>query len=188
MSETAYLTWKLRNERVISRDRAPATEEEIINEWKFTINQRLQVDIILAIRPRKGEHPALAPHLVITTWSKTLENEHKLPANWLQEPRVLVGSHAFTQTHPRRHSQGIGWRRSPTLPSGCEQHISLGGVTTPNGTKVPTLQIGWANLLLIASDYYPPPLLQTNLVLGQTNISRPILNRSLRFMAPHEHQ
>jgi ribonuclease HI len=108
MSETAYLTWKLRNERVISRDGAPATEEEIINKWKFTINQRLQVDIILANRPRKGKRPALAPHLVIETWSKTLDNEHKLPANWLREPRVLVGSRAFTQTHPRRRSQGIG--------------------------------------------------------------------------------
>ncbi|KAJ7833746.1 hypothetical protein B0H13DRAFT_1582429, partial [Mycena leptocephala] len=85
----------VRNERVISRDGTPATEEEIINKWKFTINQRLQVDIILANRPRKGKRPALAPHLVTTTWSKTLDDEHKLPANWLREPRVLVGSRAF---------------------------------------------------------------------------------------------
>ncbi|KAJ6628183.1 hypothetical protein B0H10DRAFT_1940730 [Mycena sp. CBHHK59/15] len=44
VSESAYLIWKLRNNRVISHDGAPATEEEIVNKWKFTINQRLQVD------------------------------------------------------------------------------------------------------------------------------------------------
>ncbi|KAJ7853205.1 hypothetical protein B0H13DRAFT_1643113, partial [Mycena leptocephala] len=41
MSESAYLIWKLRNDRVISREGEPATEDEIINKWKFAINQRL---------------------------------------------------------------------------------------------------------------------------------------------------
>ncbi|KAJ6626679.1 hypothetical protein B0H10DRAFT_1780815 [Mycena sp. CBHHK59/15] len=108
MSETAYLNWRLRNDRVISRDGTPATEEEIINKWKFTINQRLQVDMTLANRPRKGKRPALAPQLVTSTWAGTLDNERNLPENWLREPRVLVGSRAFLQTHPRRHSRGIG--------------------------------------------------------------------------------
>ncbi|KAJ6533470.1 hypothetical protein B0H10DRAFT_1972701 [Mycena sp. CBHHK59/15] len=56
------LNWRLWNDRVISRDGTPAMEEEIINKWKFTINQRLQVDMTLANRPRKGKHPALAPN------------------------------------------------------------------------------------------------------------------------------
>ncbi|KAJ6582752.1 hypothetical protein B0H10DRAFT_2168247 [Mycena sp. CBHHK59/15] len=109
MSESAYVIWKLRNDRRITRNGTPATEQEILNKWKFAINQRLQVDITLANRPHKGKHPALAPQLVLTTWSGTLDNEHDLPANWLREPRVLVGNHAFSQTHPRRRNgRGIG--------------------------------------------------------------------------------
>jgi ribonuclease HI len=109
MSESAYVIWKLRNDRRIARNGAPATEQEILNKWKFAINQRLQVDITLANRPRKGKRPALAPEMVLTTWSGTLDNEHDLPANWLREPRVLVGNRAFSQTHSRRRNgRGIG--------------------------------------------------------------------------------
>jgi hypothetical protein len=50
----------------------------------------------LANRPRKGKRPALAPKLVLETWSNTLDNERSLPADWLWEPRVLVGNRAFT--------------------------------------------------------------------------------------------
>jgi ribonuclease HI len=55
MSESAYLIWKLQNNRVISWDGLPVTKEEIINKWKFTVNQRLQTDIILANRPIHGK-------------------------------------------------------------------------------------------------------------------------------------
>ncbi|KAJ6480546.1 hypothetical protein C8R47DRAFT_1050204 [Mycena vitilis] len=108
MSESAYLIWKLRNDRVISRDGVPASEEEITNKWRFAINQRLQMDKLMANRPLRGKRPALAPHLVLETWSKTLDNERSLPANWLREPRVLVGSRAFSQTSRRQNSRGIG--------------------------------------------------------------------------------
>jgi ribonuclease HI len=109
ISESAYVIWKLRNDRRIARNGAPATEQEILNKWKFAINQRLQVDVTLANRPRKGKRPALAPQLVLTTWSGTLDNEHDLTANWLQEPRVLVGNRAFSQTHSwQRNGRGIG--------------------------------------------------------------------------------
>ncbi|KAJ7115678.1 hypothetical protein C8R44DRAFT_585141, partial [Mycena epipterygia] len=91
MSESAYLIWRLRNDRVISRDGAPATEDEIVNKWKFVINQRLQSDKILANRPIRGKCPALAQKMVLETWSGTLDNEDSLPAEWLREPRVLVG-------------------------------------------------------------------------------------------------
>ncbi|KAJ7620507.1 hypothetical protein DFH06DRAFT_1144042 [Mycena polygramma] len=109
MSESAYLIWKLRNDRVISRAGEPATEEEIKNKWKFAINQRLQMDKLMANRPQKGKRPAMAPPLVLETWSNTLDNERSLPANWLREPRVLVGSRAFSQSSTRRqNSRGIG--------------------------------------------------------------------------------
>ncbi|KAJ7773687.1 hypothetical protein DFH07DRAFT_767627 [Mycena maculata] len=109
ISESAYLIWRLRNDRVISRAGTPATTEEIVNRWKFTINQRLQVDIALASRPMNGKRPALVPKLVLETWSGTLDDGHRLLANWLREPRVLVGKRAFPQTQPQRlNSQGIG--------------------------------------------------------------------------------
>jgi hypothetical protein len=94
MSESAYLIWKLRNDRVISRDGEPTTEDEITNKWKFAMNQRLQVDRTLANRPIKRKCPALAPRLVLETWSDTLDEESSLLANWLQEPRVLVAAHS----------------------------------------------------------------------------------------------
>jgi ribonuclease HI len=109
MSESAYLIWTLRNNRVISRDGEPASEGEILNKWKFAINQRLQTDITLANRPLCGKRPALAKPLVLGTWSGTLDNERSLPANWLWEPRVLVGSRAFTHAQPRQNiSRGVG--------------------------------------------------------------------------------
>ncbi|KAJ6608346.1 hypothetical protein B0H10DRAFT_1955500 [Mycena sp. CBHHK59/15] len=87
----------------------PASDDEIMNKWRFAVNQRLQMDKLLANRPRKGKHPTLAPQMVLETWSGTLDNESSLPTNWLQEPRVLVGSRAFPQTLARRqNSHGIG--------------------------------------------------------------------------------
>jgi ribonuclease HI len=109
ISESAYLIWRLWNDRVISRDREPTTEDEIVNKWKYVINQQLQVDKMLANRPTKGKRPTLAPQLVLATWSNTLDNEQSLPADWLREPRVLVGSRAFPKIPTWRHnSQGIG--------------------------------------------------------------------------------
>ncbi|KAJ7691460.1 hypothetical protein B0H17DRAFT_935053, partial [Mycena rosella] len=107
MSESAYSIWLLRNDRVINRDGEPATKEEITNKWKFAVNQRLQMDKLLANGPRKGKHPALAPKLVLVTWSNTLDDEKSLPADWLKEPRVLVGSRAFQTPTRRQNSRGI---------------------------------------------------------------------------------
>jgi ribonuclease HI len=104
VSEAAYLIWKIRNERVINRDGAPATEQEIINKWHYHINHRLQVDKILANRPPEGKKSALAPKKVLETWSGILAEEGTMPENWLREPRVLVGGRE-TQTRP---DSGIG--------------------------------------------------------------------------------
>ncbi|KAJ6528555.1 hypothetical protein B0H19DRAFT_1214611 [Mycena capillaripes] len=54
MSEAAYLIWKIRNDRVINRDSEPVSESEIINKWKYNIEHRRQVDIVLANRPPKN--------------------------------------------------------------------------------------------------------------------------------------
>ncbi|KAJ7226846.1 hypothetical protein GGX14DRAFT_347280, partial [Mycena pura] len=90
ISESAYLIWRLRNERVIDRDGVPAPEEEIENKFRFIINQRLQMDKILANRPRKGKRPALSPKLVLDTWSALLDDMQSLPANWLGEPKGIA--------------------------------------------------------------------------------------------------
>ncbi|KAJ7191841.1 ribonuclease H-like protein [Mycena pura] len=110
ISESAYLIWRLRNERVIDRDGEPASEEEIMNKFKFAINQRLQMDRLLANRPRRGKLPRLPPKLVLATWSGIMDNEHSLPTDWLGEPRVLVGNRAFPPRTPFRQdeNQGIG--------------------------------------------------------------------------------
>ncbi|KAJ6528047.1 hypothetical protein B0H19DRAFT_1334165, partial [Mycena capillaripes] len=104
MSEAAYLIWRLRNERVIQRDGEPATEQEIVNRLNYQVNYRLQVDTTMANRPSEGKKPALAPKRVLETWSGILDNESGMPANWLREPRVLVGGRA-TQIQP---NNGIG--------------------------------------------------------------------------------
>ncbi|KAJ7226782.1 hypothetical protein GGX14DRAFT_385581 [Mycena pura] len=101
---------RLRNERVIDRAGRLASEEEIERKFKFVINQRLQMDKVLANRPRKGKRPALPAKLVLATWSGILDDAHSLPADWLREPRVLVGSRSFPPRTPSRQSdsQGIG--------------------------------------------------------------------------------
>ncbi|KAJ7214495.1 hypothetical protein GGX14DRAFT_392521 [Mycena pura] len=110
MSESAYLIWRLRNERVIDWDGVPASVEEIENKFKFVVNQRLQMDKVLANRPHKGKQPALPSKLVLETWSGILDHGQSLPADWLREPRVLVGKRAFPPGTPCRQSdnQGIG--------------------------------------------------------------------------------
>jgi ribonuclease HI len=105
MSEAAYLIWKIRNEHVINRDGEPATEQEIINKWYYHINYRLKVDTTLATHPPEGKKMTLAPRKVLETWSGILDNEGAMPANWLRDPRVLVGSRATQTTRP---SHGIG--------------------------------------------------------------------------------
>ncbi|KAF8179515.1 hypothetical protein K438DRAFT_1444725, partial [Mycena galopus ATCC 62051] len=91
ISESAYTIWKIRNERVISRAGAPLTEVEVLNKWVYGLNQRLQQDVILGNRSAKRNRPRLAPALVMDTWAGTLDDESKLPENWLKESRVLVG-------------------------------------------------------------------------------------------------
>jgi ribonuclease HI len=109
VSESAYTIWKLRNDRVISRAGTRLTEKEIINKWTYDLNQHLQQDVILANRSAKRNHPRLDPDLVKDTWAGTLDNEGKLPDNWLKESRVLVGRRALTQNQLRnRESDGVG--------------------------------------------------------------------------------
>ena len=93
MSETAYLIWKLRNERRI-RDGDGNERHDIIAEtttrWVKAINKRLTNDRYLTDNKRFGKR-ALKEKLVQRTWTGCLEDEEGLPNNWYNRKEVLVG-------------------------------------------------------------------------------------------------
>ncbi|KAJ7152488.1 hypothetical protein C8R46DRAFT_840141, partial [Mycena filopes] len=91
ITESAYLIWLLRNERVIVRDGVPHSEQEIHNRWVHKINDRLEVDQYLANQITQPGKKLVTPSLVLQTWSDVLLDEAKLPKDWLREPKVLVG-------------------------------------------------------------------------------------------------
>ncbi|KAJ6499692.1 hypothetical protein C8R47DRAFT_1258963, partial [Mycena vitilis] len=89
VSESAYLIWKVRNERVI-QDKEPASINEIQNRWLKTMNNRLGLDCALTNEQKWGKK-ALNKTIVLETWQKVLKNEENLPKDWTWETGVLVG-------------------------------------------------------------------------------------------------
>ncbi|PCH44822.1 hypothetical protein WOLCODRAFT_51472, partial [Wolfiporia cocos MD-104 SS10] len=84
ITESAYLIWKLRNERVICEEGNPATpasRTEIESRWRRAINDRLATDCKMT-NARKYGTKALQRALVEQTWKGTLQNEDKLPPDW----------------------------------------------------------------------------------------------------------
>ena len=100
VSETAYLVWKMRNERRI-RDGddtvSEASDSEVRNRWTHAINKRLTIDRALT-NTEKFRKRAVDEKLVKKTWKGCLENEEDLPDNWHRMMGVLVGI--------SRHPQG----------------------------------------------------------------------------------
>jgi len=93
MSETAYLIWKMRNERRIGREDAEdreVTDSEVRNRWIHAINRRLTIDRALTNKMRFGRH-TLNGKLVKQTWFCCLKNEEELPDDWPRRRGVLVG-------------------------------------------------------------------------------------------------
>ncbi|KAK6995687.1 hypothetical protein R3P38DRAFT_2567137 [Favolaschia claudopus] len=90
ISESAYLIWKLRNERVIGA-KGDASNREIENRWLNTINNRLSIDCLLTNTKKYGGK-SIRKSLVLETWRKVLMNEDRLPRDWTRESGgVLVG-------------------------------------------------------------------------------------------------
>ncbi|KAJ7161821.1 hypothetical protein C8R43DRAFT_880420, partial [Mycena crocata] len=89
MSESAYMIWILRNERVLQNANVPATETEIHNRWLHIINSRLDEDCRRT--NEKYEKKAVLQSKVIKTWQGTLKDEQYLPPDWTREIGVLVG-------------------------------------------------------------------------------------------------
>jgi hypothetical protein len=97
LSESAYLIWKIRCERVLER---PDCEHwhssiEIQNRWLHTMNRRLEHDC--AMTGQQYGKKALKKEIVLQTWSGTLRDEQSLPENWIKKPGVLVGIEPLEQ-------------------------------------------------------------------------------------------
>ncbi|KAK0468843.1 hypothetical protein IW261DRAFT_1345740 [Armillaria novae-zelandiae] len=89
ISSSVQTIWNARCERVIQRDNAPFSNEEIINKWKKKVNRRLELDCLMT-RERFGKK-ALSKDLVLKTWAGSILNEHQLPQDWTEADGVLVG-------------------------------------------------------------------------------------------------
>ncbi|KAI0641794.1 hypothetical protein C8Q79DRAFT_918924 [Trametes meyenii] len=88
-SESVYLIWKIRCERVIQNDGRDFTLEEITNRWYATMNQRLALDRGAAAK-YLGKR-ALNPKRVNTVWRPILEGAAALQDDWVLDGGVLVG-------------------------------------------------------------------------------------------------
>ncbi|KAI0824107.1 hypothetical protein BC628DRAFT_1323025 [Trametes gibbosa] len=88
-TESVYLVWKLRCERVIQNNGKEYSREEVRNRWYATINQRLTLDRRACVAYL--EKRALKPNRVAETWLPILENNRDLPPNWVGDCGVLVG-------------------------------------------------------------------------------------------------
>ena len=91
VSETAYLIWKLRNERRIrDNDSPPQSANKVRNRWTNTMNKRLTLDRLLTNAARFQSN-AIEDKPVKATWTNCLKEEESLPANWPTAKGVLVG-------------------------------------------------------------------------------------------------
>ncbi|TFY51822.1 hypothetical protein EVJ58_g10361 [Rhodofomes roseus] len=100
MTESAYLIWKVRCERVIQGAENPnapqLTNQEIRARWVRTMNERLKIDCQLT-NTQHYEKKALQKSLVQRTWEHTLRDESSLPPNWMTgKSEVLVGIQAVS--------------------------------------------------------------------------------------------
>jgi ribonuclease HI len=68
--ESAYLIWKLRNEKVIGK-RNGASLQEITNRWTKCISVHLELNCLLTNANKWGKK-SLKKSLVLATWRKTL--------------------------------------------------------------------------------------------------------------------
>ncbi|KAI0653758.1 hypothetical protein C8Q70DRAFT_927104 [Cubamyces menziesii] len=94
ISETAYLIWKMRCERVIEWEDEEGREhavQEIDGRWQAMYNARIALDQAMTSVRLAGKR-AIAGTRVSATWKGILSNEQELPPDWAErQVRVLVG-------------------------------------------------------------------------------------------------
>ena len=90
VSETAYLIWKLRNERRIQDDEGLVQSTNEVIRWTNTLNKRLTIDRMLTNKAQFRKN-TLDGGLVKSTWRNCLRDEEDLPTDWPTARGVLVG-------------------------------------------------------------------------------------------------
>ena len=86
LSESAYLIWVLRCERVIQEKQHSL--REVQERWLRAINERLTIDRVTATRIKRADG---FTKRVVDTWEQLLEKNGELPLDWLNNSEVLVG-------------------------------------------------------------------------------------------------
>ncbi|KAH9847174.1 hypothetical protein C2E23DRAFT_742439 [Lenzites betulinus] len=86
-TETSYLVWKLRCERVIQSEGKEHTTKEVESRWTATINRRLNLDRRTALMKGSG----LTAAEVEEIWYPILKDKENLPTDWVLKTGVLVG-------------------------------------------------------------------------------------------------
>lgn len=104
ITESAWLIWKLRNERVVGglpKEQWPS-EDVIRNKWIAAINARLTLDIAMT-HPRFGKK-SIPTKTVLRTWKGSLYDETALPDDWTRKGEVLVSTRGKERRRGRRRS------------------------------------------------------------------------------------
>ncbi|KAI0653304.1 hypothetical protein C8Q70DRAFT_928014, partial [Cubamyces menziesii] len=92
-TETTYLVWKVRCERVIEWEGDPGREHspaDLTRRWYAAINARLDLDMKKTSKRLAGRKAAPVQR-VLATWTGSLENQNDLPEDWTGSAGVLVG-------------------------------------------------------------------------------------------------
>ncbi|KAI0742518.1 hypothetical protein C8Q80DRAFT_1221076 [Daedaleopsis nitida] len=89
VSESMYLIWKLRCERVIQKDGEEFSIREVENRWYSTMDQRLSLDRKVAAMTIKRRTKAMSR--VERIWEPVLTNLENLPPGMTVTLGVLVG-------------------------------------------------------------------------------------------------
>jgi ribonuclease HI len=93
VTESAFLIWKIRCDRLMSRT-SIHSDSEIHNRRIACINNRLKLDRQLTDTSRYRNR-ALNIKTVLKTWDGVLMDNQNLPDNWIWQSGVLVGIGTF---------------------------------------------------------------------------------------------
>ncbi|KAH9927952.1 uncharacterized protein BXZ73DRAFT_48567, partial [Epithele typhae] len=91
ISESAYLVWKLRCERVIANNGDEFSNKEIENRWYATIDRRLTLDRRVATLTESEKKRKAMIASVERVWGTLIDDSESLRHDWVTNRGVLVG-------------------------------------------------------------------------------------------------
>lgn len=103
ITQSVYLIWIMRCERLIANNNLPFSPEEVKNRWFRMIDETLEMD--KKMTNSKYGKKATPIKLVLQTWKRTLKNEKNLPKDWISTHGVLVG---ISRGQDREEVSGVG--------------------------------------------------------------------------------